>query len=65
MRILYFAPALLLASCADIADNPFTKIGYSIKTDFGTYRDSSLNGKADGELELDVDTDFDFRSRKR
>ena len=65
MRIFLLLPIVLLSSCAELANSELlNSIGYSIKTDWGTYRDDSINGQADGELDLAVDTVIDLRSGK-
>lgn len=60
MKALFILPlaAFLLSSCGQLSS-----VGYSIRTDYGTYRDNSLNGKADGSIELDFPTEINLRTK--
>ena len=56
MKLLLLLPFVALVSCAQLES-----LGYAIDTPYGTYRDSSINGKADGEIELNIDkTRYEF-----
>ena len=60
MKALFILPVLvfLLPSCGQLSN-----VGYTIRTDYGTYRDESLNGKADGSIKLDFPTEIDLRTK--